>query len=136
MDNDVLLTEKRISGTHCKITLGVQVHGPNGYDWKAGEEEPDVWIHDLDSSNGTFVCGKSSSELKPQVNGIRLAKGKRRLLQHGDEVSLGHAAAIDKHDVRWIFRSVGKKGARVGTSASGAVGMPSMVFDRYQITQT
>jgi pSer/pThr/pTyr-binding forkhead associated (FHA) protein len=51
-DNDVLLGEKRISGRHCKITLGIN---PGAHDWKAGEDEPDAWIHDLNSSNGTFA---------------------------------------------------------------------------------
>jgi pSer/pThr/pTyr-binding forkhead associated (FHA) protein len=59
-----------------------------------------------------------------QVNGIRITG--RQLLQHGDEISLGHAAAIDGHDVRWVYRSVGGQGEP----------LTPMVFDRYQITRT
>ncbi|WVQ93923.1 hypothetical protein IAU59_001001 [Kwoniella sp. CBS 9459] len=123
--NDVILQEKRISNIHCKITLGMQ--GPNGsgsssatvQSWKDGEAEPEVWIEDLKSSNGTFV------------NGARVTT--RRLLQHGDEVSLGHAGTLDNHDVRYIFRSVGSKGMKLGQNGSKAPDMVGAVYERYQV---
>ncbi|WVF66302.1 hypothetical protein IAT40_001042 [Kwoniella sp. CBS 6097] len=123
--NDVILQEKRISNIHCKITLGMQ--GPNGsgsssatvQSWKDGEAEPEVWIEDLKSSNGTFV------------NGTRVTT--RRLLQHGDEISLGHAGTLDNHDVRYIFRSVGSKGMKLGQNGSKALDMVGAVYERYQV---
>lgn len=60
--NDVVLTEKRVSNRHAIITLGL--HAPNGSaetqsavieQLKEGEAEPEVWVEDLKSSNGTFV---------------------------------------------------------------------------------
>nr|XP_031862170.1 uncharacterized protein CI109_002584 [Kwoniella shandongensis]KAA5529242.1 hypothetical protein CI109_002584 [Kwoniella shandongensis] len=126
--NDVVLPEKRVSNIHCRFTLGLQ--GPNGsgsssatvQSWKDGEAEPEVWVEDLKSSNGTFV------------NGVRVAT--RRLLQHGDEVSLGHAGTLDNHDVRFIFRSVGSKGAVMGQTASkGGLDMVGEVYERYQMLE-
>lgn len=63
--NHVVLQEKRVSNVHCRITLGLQ--GVNGSGtsyasvqaWKDGEGEPEVWIEDLKSSNGTFVSDRS-----------------------------------------------------------------------------
>ncbi|KAK8844647.1 hypothetical protein IAR55_006494 [Kwoniella newhampshirensis] len=113
--NDVVLPEKRVSNIHCRFTLGLQ--GPNGsgsstatvQSWKDGETEPEVWVEDLKSSNGTF---------------------------HGDEVSLGHAGTLDNHDVRYIFRSVGCKGAKVGSSASkGGLELVGAVYERYQMLE-
>lgn len=56
--NDMVLLEKRISNRHCRVTLGI----PEGnstqsplQSWKDGEGEPEVWVEDLGSSNGTFV---------------------------------------------------------------------------------
>jgi|MGYP002717757519 serine/threonine/tyrosine protein kinase RAD53 len=56
--NDQVLEEKRISNRHCRFTLGI----PTGNSsqsliqaWKDGEGEPEVWLEDLASSNGTFV---------------------------------------------------------------------------------
>ncbi|WVW81634.1 hypothetical protein I302_103629 [Kwoniella bestiolae CBS 10118] len=122
--NDVILPEKRISNIHCKITLGIQ--GPNGsgsslptiQSWKDGEGDPEVWIEDLKSSNGTFL------------NGERVTT--RRMLQHGDEISLGHSGTLDNHDVRYIYRSVGNKGAKLaqGSSRHDVVGA---VYERYQV---
>jgi serine/threonine/tyrosine protein kinase RAD53 len=63
--NDVVLKEKRLSNTHCRITLGLQSENGSGtsmsaiQSWKDGESEPEVWIEDLSSSNGTFV-GRST----------------------------------------------------------------------------
>lgn len=57
-----MLQEKRVSNRHAVITLGL--HAPNGNattqsavieQLKEGEAEPEVWIEDLKSSNGTFV---------------------------------------------------------------------------------
>jgi hypothetical protein len=53
----------------------------------------------------------------------------RRVLQHGDELSLGSAKPLDGHDVRYIFRSVGGKGARYG-SGLDKVGE---VYEKYQL---
>jgi len=59
--NDFVLAEKRISNKHCRVTLGI----PNSnsascpvQSWKDGEGEPEVWLEDLGSSNGTFVGGR------------------------------------------------------------------------------
>jgi len=60
----VVLNEKRVSNRHCKITLGFENalgEGSSGsrYGMGIGREadaEPEVWIEDLGSSNGTFVC--------------------------------------------------------------------------------
>jgi hypothetical protein len=41
--NDIVLPEKRVSNVHCRIVLG------------ARDDEPDVWVEDRKSSNGTFV---------------------------------------------------------------------------------
>jgi hypothetical protein len=32
--------------------------------WRDGEKEPEVWLEDLRSSNGTFVSGRSPSSLR------------------------------------------------------------------------
>jgi hypothetical protein len=48
--NDVVIQEKRVSNRHCKISLGLQGQGSS-----IGDGEPDVWIEDMKSSNGTFV---------------------------------------------------------------------------------
>lgn len=61
LGNDVILPEKRVSNTHCRFTLGMQ--GTKNLElanditkaWKEGEGEPEVWVEDLKSSNGTFV---------------------------------------------------------------------------------
>ena len=67
-----------------------------------------------------------------QVNGQKIAR--RTLLRHGDEVSLGHASTLDNHDVRYIFRSVGVKGAKVGQSASkGGIEAVGAVYEKYQM---
>ncbi|EIW73180.1 hypothetical protein TREMEDRAFT_37204, partial [Tremella mesenterica DSM 1558] len=121
--NDVVLPEKRISNRHCRVTLGNQ--GVNGsgtsvnsvQQWKDGETDPEVWIEDLGSSNGTFV------------NGLRITT--RRLLQHGDEVSLGCAGTLENHDVRYIYRSVGPKGSRTG--GPNGPQLVGEVYERYQI---
>lgn len=62
--NDLVLAEKRISNRHCRVTLGI----PNSNSlsnpvqaWKDGEGEPEVWLEDLGSSNGTFVSLASVS---------------------------------------------------------------------------
>jgi pSer/pThr/pTyr-binding forkhead associated (FHA) protein len=49
--NDVVLLEKRVSNKHCRISLGID--GINGQG--PGDDEPDVWIEDLKSSNGSYV---------------------------------------------------------------------------------
>lgn len=48
--NDVVIQEKRVSNKHCRVTLGM-----TGSREDIGDKEPDVWIEDLKSSNGTFV---------------------------------------------------------------------------------
>jgi pSer/pThr/pTyr-binding forkhead associated (FHA) protein len=48
--NDVVIQEKRVSNRHCKVMLGL-----TGTSTSVGDGEPDVWIEDLKSSNGTFV---------------------------------------------------------------------------------
>lgn len=59
--NDIVMREKRISNVHCRITLGLQGENGSGASsstvksWKDGEGEPDVWVEDLGSSNGSFV---------------------------------------------------------------------------------
>ncbi|ORX34954.1 kinase-like domain-containing protein [Kockovaella imperatae] len=127
--NDVVLAEKRVSNRHCRITLGIQEEGSSDLSrytmqaWKDGESEPDVWIEDLKSSNGTYV------------NGARITH--RVLLRHGDEISLGHAATLDNHDVRYIFRSVGSKGTKMGQTASkGGLDVVGQVYERYQLLET
>ncbi|GMK56962.1 hypothetical protein CspeluHIS016_0308020 [Cutaneotrichosporon spelunceum] len=126
--NDVVLHEKRVSNRHCKISLGVKELKGTRFcmteedileDMHSREEAPDVWIEDLKSSNGTFVNGK------------RLSK-QRQLLQHGDEISLGHQGTADAHDVRYIFRSVGTLS---GQKAPGE-GKVGEVYERYQILET
>jgi serine/threonine/tyrosine protein kinase RAD53 len=61
------------------------------------------------------------------VNGERIRS--RVLLQHGDEVSLGHCATLDTHDVRYIFRSVG--GVKLGRNAERV----GEVYERYQFLE-
>lgn len=56
--NDVVLQEKRVSNKHCRISLGIE--GENGQS-SVGDDEPEVWIEDLRSSNGTFVSVTPSS---------------------------------------------------------------------------
>lgn len=63
-----------------------------------------------------------------QVNGQKITK--RRLLQHGDEISLGHVGTAEHHEVRYIFRSVGCKGARFDGDR------PGEVYERYQMLAT
>ncbi len=60
--NDIVLQEKRISNKHCKFTLGMQSGSFSGttsqemiQSWKEGEADPEVWVEDMGSSNGTFV---------------------------------------------------------------------------------
>lgn len=48
--NDVVIQEKRVSNRHCRLSLGLQGQGSS-----IGDGEPDVWIEDMKSSNGTFV---------------------------------------------------------------------------------
>lgn len=61
LGNDVILPEKRVSNTHCRFTLGMQnaknlePSNDTARAWKEGEGEPEVWVEDLKSSNGTFV---------------------------------------------------------------------------------
>ncbi|OWT40182.1 CAMK/RAD53 protein kinase [Cryptococcus neoformans Bt1] len=127
LGNDVILPEKRVSNTHCRFTLGMQ--GTKNLElanditkaWKEGEGEPEVWVEDLKSSNGTFV------------NGARI--NTRRLLRHGDEISLGHAGTLDYHDVRYIYRSVGGKRLKNGqaSSNSGDLEPVGQVYEKYQL---
>ncbi|KAE8538264.1 hypothetical protein D1P53_005604 [Cryptococcus gattii VGV] len=127
LGNDVILPEKRVSNTHCRFTLGMQ--GAKNLElsndatraWKEGEGEPEVWVEDLKSSNGTFV------------NGARI--NTRRLLRHGDEISLGHAGTLDYHDVRYIYRSVGGKRLKNGqaSSSSGDLEPVGQVYEKYQL---
>ena len=53
--NGVVLNEKRISNRHCRITLGLNQSSEHVQSWRDGEAEPEVWLEDLNSSNGTFV---------------------------------------------------------------------------------
>lgn len=54
---------------------------------------------------------------------------------HGDEVSLGHQAHIETHDVRYIFRSVGPRGAKLGSNTAGGMARVGEVYERYQILE-
>lgn len=63
------------------------------------------------------------------MNGERLKT--RKLLRHGDEISLGHAGSLENHDVRYIFRSVGGKGAQYGKS-DGKIDKVGEVYEKYQ----
>ncbi|KAK4687813.1 ser/thr/tyr protein kinase RAD53, partial [Tremellales sp. Uapishka_1] len=120
--NDVVILEKRISNVHCTITLG----NPSASGFQESQlavlardsdNEPEVWVKDLGSSNGTYV------------NGTKITHP--TLLQHGDELSLGHQSTMEDHDVRYIFRSVGGKGQTVGEEKQ--VGE---VYERYQFLGT
>ncbi|WVQ73992.1 hypothetical protein IAR50_003573 [Cryptococcus sp. DSM 104548] len=126
--NDIVLPEKRVSNRHCRLTLGMpgKSGGPSVNPlyqmWTNGEKEPEVWIEDLASSNGTFV------------NSVKVTG--RRLLQQGDEISLGHQGVLPNkdgtfHDVRYIYRSVGHTGA-VANKSSDPVGQ---VYERYQVLE-
>ena len=135
--NDVELKEKRISNIHCRIVLAparteLQVEAIQW--WRDSELEPEVWLEDLNSSNGCFVrpalLRVHHAQCSSQVNGIRV-KG-RRMLLHGDEVSLGHASTMDNHDVRYIFRSVGGKGQRMGRSTNQLIEVGE-IYERYQL---
>ncbi|KAL1407164.1 hypothetical protein Q8F55_006578 [Vanrija albida] len=114
--NDVVLREKRVSNKHCRFVLGT----PNGLkdeaavdSFRNSDEDPPVWVVDLGSSNGTFV------------NGVKVTK---RHLDSGDEISLGHQSALDNHEVRYIFRSVGMKGGNKAQQEKvGAV------YERYEM---
>lgn len=59
--NDIVLQEKRVSNRHCRITLGIQsgsgvgTCGVTVQAWKEGGADPEVWVEDMGSSNGTFV---------------------------------------------------------------------------------
>lgn len=62
--NDVVLAEKRVSNRHCRISLGIKElkEARIGMteedildDLHSREEEPQVWLQDMQSSNGTFV---------------------------------------------------------------------------------
>jgi serine/threonine/tyrosine protein kinase RAD53 len=61
--NNVVLQERRISNRHCRLTLGWQGSSssssvaqlPTLQSWRDGEAEPQVWVEDMGSSNGTFV---------------------------------------------------------------------------------
>lgn len=64
LGNDVVLHEKRVSNTHCRISLGIKELKGSRMGMTEDdlldelhyrEETPDVWIEDLGSSNGTFV---------------------------------------------------------------------------------
>lgn len=110
--------------------------------WKEGEGEPEVWVEDLKSSNGTFVglilhysCLYYWNAKTLQVNGARI--NTRRLLRHGDEISLGHAGTLDYHDVRYIYRSVGGKRLKNGqaSSSSGDLEPVGQVYEKYQLLE-
>ena len=102
--------------------------------WRDGEVEPEVWIEDLKSSNGTFVRVCSPCALTFQINGERLKS--RKLLQPGDEISLGHPATMENHDVQYIYRSVGSRDARYDVgSNSGGLDMIGEIYERYQMLE-
>lgn len=74
MGNDAVLQEKRVSNRHCRIYLGLHGGGTGGgkgatshaqaalvQALKDGEAEPEVWIEDMKSSNGTFVSRTHTS---------------------------------------------------------------------------
>eukprot|EP01102_Stenamoeba_stenopodia_P017307 TRINITY_DN6185_c0_g1_i1.p1 TRINITY_DN6185_c0_g1~~TRINITY_DN6185_c0_g1_i1.p1 ORF type:complete len:610 (-),score=108.48 TRINITY_DN6185_c0_g1_i1:60-1889(-) len=70
-------SDKRISLKHCKI-------------WK---DVTGVWIEDT-SSNGTYV------------NGVKIGKGKKVQIQHGDEVSLASAPEKpNQTNIRYMFQN-------------------------------
>lgn len=77
----------------------------------------------------TVTDSKRICMLSEQVNGEKLKA--RRLLRHGDEISLGHAGTLENHDVRFIFRSVGGKGTQYGKS-DGKIEKVGEVYERYQ----
>lgn len=66
-----------------------------------------------------------------QVNGKRVGP-KRQLLQHGDEISLGHHSTVPGHEVQYLFRSVGTRSGQKEMK-EGKVGE---VYERYQMLET
>lgn len=76
----MVLSERRISNQHCRVTLGWQrstssssnAQLPTVQSWKDGDGEPQVWLEDLGSSNGTFVRGLLAS-----LSVLMLASGQR-----------------------------------------------------------
>lgn len=83
----------------------------------SNSNEPIVIIQDLNSSNGTFV------------NSQRITK--KHVLRHGDEISLGSMGPVPQmnHDVRWIYKSVGKQGV-------GDEGRVGEIFERFVFLET
>jgi len=136
--NDLSLGAKRISNKHCviyrlddpadmpgeseldlvsagKTTKKSNSNGMTPY--PPTSNEPIVIIEDLGSSNGTYV------------NSQRITK--KHVLRHGDEVSLGSVGPVPQmnHDVRWIYKSVGKQGV-------GDEGRVGEIFERFVFLET
>ncbi len=87
-------------------------------------------------SSLSFLLPKTTPVLtcELQVNGEKITP--RRLLRHGDEISLGHMGTLENHDVRYIFRSVGTKGSKYGKTVSQEGMAPvGEVYERYQILE-
>jgi pSer/pThr/pTyr-binding forkhead associated (FHA) protein len=122
--NDLALSAKRISNSHCLIyrlddtSLDPEaIERSNNGNGISNPNEPIVIIQDLKSSNGTFI------------NSHRITR--RHVLKHGDEVSLGANGPLPnmEHDVRWIFKSVGKQGV-------GDEGRVGEIFERFHFQET
>ncbi|WWD22805.1 hypothetical protein CI109_107299 [Kwoniella shandongensis] len=104
--NDVVLPEKRVSNIHCRFTLGLQ--GPNGsgsssatvQSWKDGEAEPEVWVEDLKSSNGTFRAREASIWSARYMKDIRCWRGQ------GTFAEVRKAVDVETGNMRAIKREI------------------------------
>ena len=91
--NDITFELPKISGAHAKFQLY-----PSG----------DLWVTDLDSSNGTFV------------NGRRLTAGERTKLKPGDQIKLSNALTLEvvKPGFDSDLDEPGEEDGEIGTAAA------------------